>query len=473
MPYTSMPAVAAASTDAEVDGARRSTSRPSTRASRTPRRRPKPIDAAGRRRPPRRRRSRRARSSTLARLRALPRRGGPRRGPLGPDAEGRPGPPDPRRRPDRALDVPRRPAARGHLPHLQHRPQRHADAVVLRLGEPRPTAGRSPTTSTRSATATRPATRRSSWRGPLDEDIDLAQGRGALRRRRRARASRWSARSWSPGRAFAPAATAVEVRAVYDSAADRVPGPLARHPRRHRGDERADARGAARGRGARGPGGGGRGRRARRTSGARTPWLRREARAEVRLAGRWRLLGRVGRGRSGGRPRPAPSSRTRSPSSCPPQLPRASRSRTSSSATRQSPSTSGSSTSPRRGVRQFVGRGSDEPHGRSRASEVEARGRYDGRRVVRRASRGSLRSTERACPSPRASTSRSRSRSGTARARERGNRRGLTQWFYVYLPPREKPSVVGPMLAAALGVLALELVVVAALRRKRVPAAAA
>jgi mono/diheme cytochrome c family protein len=58
-------------------------------------------------------------------------------------------------------------------------------------------------------------------------------------------------------------------------------------------------------------------------------------------------------------------------------------------------------------------------------------------------------------------------------ARERGNRRGITQWFYVYLPPREKPSVVGPMLKAALGVLVLELAVVAALRRKRVPAAAA
>jgi mono/diheme cytochrome c family protein len=52
-------------------------------------------------------------------------------------------------------------------------------------------------------------------------------------------------------------------------------------------------------------------------------------------------------------------------------------------------------------------------------------------------------------------------------ARERGNRRGLTQWFYVYLPPREKPSVAGPMLKAALAVLALELLVVAGLRRKR------
>ena len=52
-------------------------------------------------------------------------------------------------------------------------------------------------------------------------------------------------------------------------------------------------------------------------------------------------------------------------------------------------------------------------------------------------------------------------------ARERGNRRGLTQWFYVYLPPREKPSIVGPMLGSAVGVLALELLVVAGLRRRR------
>jgi cytochrome c oxidase cbb3-type subunit 2 len=51
-------------------------------------------------------------------------------------------------------------------------------------------------------------------------------------------------------------------------------------------------------------------------------------------------------------------------------------------------------------------------------------------------------------------------------ARERGNRRALTQWFYLYLPPREKPSPLGPMLRAALWVLALELLVVAALRRR-------
>ena len=52
-------------------------------------------------------------------------------------------------------------------------------------------------------------------------------------------------------------------------------------------------------------------------------------------------------------------------------------------------------------------------------------------------------------------------------ARERGNRRGLTQWFYVYLPPREKPSAAVPMAKAAGTVLLLELLVVAGLRRKR------
>jgi DMSO reductase family type II enzyme heme b subunit len=51
-------------------------------------------------------------------------------------------------------------------------------------------------------------------------------------------------------------------------------------------------------------------------------------------------------------------------------------------------------------------------------------------------------------------------------ARERGNRRGLTQWFYVYLRPREKPSVVGPMGGAGLGVLALEILAVYWIRRK-------
>jgi mono/diheme cytochrome c family protein len=54
-------------------------------------------------------------------------------------------------------------------------------------------------------------------------------------------------------------------------------------------------------------------------------------------------------------------------------------------------------------------------------------------------------------------------------ARERGNRRGLTQWFSVYLLPREKPSVLGPVAEAVGLVLVLELLVVAWARRRRGP----
>jgi mono/diheme cytochrome c family protein len=52
-------------------------------------------------------------------------------------------------------------------------------------------------------------------------------------------------------------------------------------------------------------------------------------------------------------------------------------------------------------------------------------------------------------------------------ARERGNRRALTQWAYVYLPPRETPSPLVPMAIAGAGVLVVELLVVFALRRRR------
>jgi mono/diheme cytochrome c family protein len=51
-------------------------------------------------------------------------------------------------------------------------------------------------------------------------------------------------------------------------------------------------------------------------------------------------------------------------------------------------------------------------------------------------------------------------------ARERGNRRGLTQWCYVYVERREKPSVLAPAAAAALGVIVLELLIVQWLRRR-------
>jgi len=45
-------------------------------------------------------------------------------------------------------------------------------------------------------------------------------------------------------------------------------------------------------------------------------------------------------------------------------------------------------------------------------------------------------------------------------SRERGNKRGLTQWFSVYVEPEHVPSAVGPMIRTALIILALELAVI-------------
>lgn len=51
--------------------------------------------------------------------------------------------------------------------------------------------------------------------------------------------------------------------------------------------------------------------------------------------------------------------------------------------------------------------------------------------------------------------------------RERGNRRALSAWQYVYVQPRERPSPVGPIAKAGLAVLALELLVIGWVRRRK------
>lgn len=50
--------------------------------------------------------------------------------------------------------------------------------------------------------------------------------------------------------------------------------------------------------------------------------------------------------------------------------------------------------------------------------------------------------------------------------RERGNKRGLTRWMYLYTMPRETPSAVWPMLRAALAVLAVEILLIFWVRRR-------
>jgi len=49
-------------------------------------------------------------------------------------------------------------------------------------------------------------------------------------------------------------------------------------------------------------------------------------------------------------------------------------------------------------------------------------------------------------------------------ARERGNRRGLTQWYSLYVEPEVVPSAVGPMVQTALLILAIELVAIGSVR---------
>ena len=51
-------------------------------------------------------------------------------------------------------------------------------------------------------------------------------------------------------------------------------------------------------------------------------------------------------------------------------------------------------------------------------------------------------------------------------SRERGNRRGLTAWYSVYLEPENVPSAVGPMIRTALVILVIELAVVGWVRRQ-------
>ena len=51
-------------------------------------------------------------------------------------------------------------------------------------------------------------------------------------------------------------------------------------------------------------------------------------------------------------------------------------------------------------------------------------------------------------------------------ARERGNRRGLSTWYSLYVEPADVPSAAGPMIKTALIILAVELIVIGWVRRR-------
>ena len=56
-------------------------------------------------------------------------------------------------------------------------------------------------------------------------------------------------------------------------------------------------------------------------------------------------------------------------------------------------------------------------------------------------------------------------------SRERGNKRGLTAWYSLYVEPEVVPSPIGPMVRTALIILVIELVVIALVRRRKAEAA--
>jgi DMSO reductase family type II enzyme heme b subunit len=52
-------------------------------------------------------------------------------------------------------------------------------------------------------------------------------------------------------------------------------------------------------------------------------------------------------------------------------------------------------------------------------------------------------------------------------SRERGNRRGLSLWYSLYVEPETVPSPAGPMVKTALLILAIELAVIGWVRRRQ------
>ncbi len=367
------------------------------------------------------------------RLRPLPRRARPHRRHLGADAQGR-------LRATRSVPPISRGAGRSaaaRRARTSSAPSRPASTARRcrrsSRRSPRSSAGTWPTTSIRSRRPTCRTTRRC-WRPRRCTGSSTSTDDEALRRRRPAYFP-IVGQIMQPGREFHPASTGLTARAVYNES--EIAFELSWHDMRAEAtgkngpdiavpaseDEPPEAAPAA-------SGGGG------AWGDAEAAGARREAGGQERE--RRGLLGR----RSGGAPAaprervlrrggdPVPGRRSRRPSA----------SRTSSSATRRIPSTSGSSISPRRTRRSTSATAATASRRSALAvsSGQPATTRASGRWSSSAACAARARSRSR-----RADSCRSRSRYGTARSRERGNKRGLTNWWTLYFSPAEKPSPEG------------------------------
>ena len=374
------------------------------------------------------------------RLPEVPRQPRSGRRTVGAHAGGRLQAPDTRGRPRAPLDLPGRVVPRGHLPDDEHGVQRHADAVVHRQPLDRATLGdhrlHRLSLEERRAWLYQPRRRqarpwiRSIWRrGPHSSSPLLSP------------AFRSSDRSWSPARV--PSADHLRDRSGHLRCRIDCPArSLARHERGEDGNERAVASRAA-------GGGGGAGAPRRRrapenpfgdqeVAAARQPRIplpRRTRRPPAPI----RVLRRRRRSRFLRRCRPAPASPT------------------SSSATARTPWISGSSIWP--APIPF-----SSPAGAARTSPPTTPGMSPVSPATTRAN-GRSSSSGRFAPA-RAPRSRPETFLPIAFSvwdgfsRERGNRRGLTAWYSLYVEPEVVTSAVGPMVRTALLILVIELAVI-------------
>ena len=302
--------------------------------------------------------------------------------------------------------------------------------------------GRSPTTSSRSRASNGPGYTNLVIAKHVQDPIDLEEGRRELRRRAVARFP-IVGQIMEPGRAFHPPRRRVTVQAIYDAesiallvrwhdmSAEKTGknGPSLPVPPEER-RKKPRRRGAAQ-------------------SGARRSATRRSRRPRPGSAGS------VCRGGSAGHRR-HPSSPTRSRSRFLRRCRRAPASPTSSSATPRTRWISGSSIWPAR-IR-FSSPAGKRGHRAERRGDLTGVASYDQGEwsvIFKRP----LRPTSGAAFSPGEFMPIAFS-VWDGFSRERGNRRGLTLWYSLYVEPENVPSAVGPMIRTALVILAIELALI-------------
>ena len=386
-------------------------------------------------------RDHRARKKTLRgeRLPEVPRQPRTRRRTFGVDARGRLRQSDTRGGPFPTMDLPGRVVARGHLQDDDDGPERHADAVVRRRLAARAAMGdhglHRLSVQRRRARLYQPRRRQVT----VPDPIDLSKGAASF-------ASAPCARFpiigqiMEPGRQFHPPATSVMVQAIYDAESIAV---LVRW-----NDMRADRTG-------------------KNEPSLPVSLADEEEPAKGGASSTGSVFGdqEVAQPPAAADPFAEPAAPVAPPSEfsdavaiqIPTRSRRAPASPTSSSATLRTPSISGSSILARTDPLQFTGRGSADLAPNDTGDLTGVAGYDQGEWSVifkrpLRASSGAALTTGGFLPIAFSVWD--------GFSRERGNRRGLTAWYSIYVEPEVVPSPLGPMARTALLILVLELIVI-------------